>query len=287
MRVQQLLKNAAAVLAEAGVEESRLEAELLLQGFLNVSRSRLFLLYDKQVEPVQKQRFHELLFRRCRREPLQYILGSCEFWSLDFYVAPAVLIPRPETEFLLEHVFSTLALERDIPEFKVLDLCTGSGVIAVVLAREFDHAAVTAADYSHDALSLAQKNIVRHGLTDRINLVCADLLTSFKIGQVFDVIVTNPPYVIAGDLPGLEPEVRDWEPELALSGGKSGMDVIDRICRGAVHHLKPGGWLFMEIGADLEEPVEKTFSSSGRYEQVGIVQDWAGRPRVLQAKFVK
>ena len=287
MRVQQLLKNAAAVLTGAGVEESCLEAELLLQGCLNVSRSRLFLLFDQQVDPVQEQRFHEFLFRRCRREPLQYILGSCEFWSLDFYVTPAVLIPRPETEFLLEHMFSTLALERDIPELKVLDLCTGSGVIAVVLARELVHAAVTAADYSPDALALARKNIARHGLAERINLVCADLLNSFRSEQVFDVIVTNPPYVIAGDLPGLEPEVRDWEPEMALSGGKSGMDVIERICRGAVHHLKSGGWLFMEIGADLEEPVEYIFTSSGRYEQVRIVQDWAGRPRVLQAKFVE
>lgn len=286
MRVQQLLKNAADVLSGAGFDECRLEAELLLQGCLNVSRSRLFLLYDQQVDPEQEQLFNEFVFRRCRREPLQYILGCCEFWSLDFYVTPAVLIPRPETEFLLEHMFSTLVLERDIPGLKVLDLCTGSGVIAVVLAREYNHAAVTAADYSPDALTLAQKNIARHGLAERINLICADLFTSFRIDQVFDVIVTNPPYVIAGDLPGLEPEVRDWEPELALSGGKSGMDIIEKICRDAVHHLKPGGWLFMEIGADLEEPVEYTFTSSGRYEQVRIVQDWAGRPRVLQAKFV-
>lgn len=285
MRVQQLLKNAAAELAEAGVEESRLEAELLLQGCLNISRTRLFLFHDQQVDPVQEHLFYELLFRRCCREPLQHILGSCEFWSLDFYVTPAALIPRPETEFLLEHMFSTLVLERDTAGLKVLDLCTGSGVIAVVLAREFDHAEVTAADYSPDALALARKNIVRHDLTERINLVCADLLTSFRIEQVFDVIVTNPPYVIAGDLPGLEPEVRDWEPELALSGGKTGMDVIERICHGAVQHLKSGGWLFMEIGADLEEPVEYTFRSSGRYEQVRIVKDWAGRPRVLQAQF--
>ncbi|MEA2114181.1 MAG: peptide chain release factor N(5)-glutamine methyltransferase, partial [Thermodesulfobacteriota bacterium] len=246
MQVQQLLKTAAAALAEAGVEDSKLEAELLLRDCLGVSRSRLFLLSDQQVKPKLEQRFQELLVRRCRREPLQYILGSCEFWSLEFHVAPAVLIPRPETEFLLEHVFSTLDLEREVSELIILDLCTGSGVIGVILAREFDHAAVTAVDYSPDALAVARKNIALHGLNERINLVCADLLTGFRPDQVFDVIVTNPPYVKVCDLSGLEPEVRDWEPELALSGGKTGMNVINRICGEAFHHLKPGGWLFME-----------------------------------------
>lgn len=286
MQVHQLLKTAAVSLAEAGVEESRLEAELLLQGCLGVSRSRLFLLHDQQVESEQEQRFQEFLSRRCLREPLQYILGSCEFWSLEFYVTPAVLIPRPETEFLLEHVFSTLARDRGRSARNFLDLCTGSGVIAVVVAREFEQATVTAVDYSLDALAVARKNIDRYGLAERIDLVCADLLTPFRDEGVFDVIVSNPPYVIAGDLPGLEPEVRDWEPELALSGGETGMDVIDRICRGAVHHLKPGGWLFMEIGADIGEPVAHVFTASSRYEQVKVVQDWAGRPRVLQAKVV-
>jgi release factor glutamine methyltransferase len=283
MQVQQLLKTAAATLAEAGVEDSRLEAELLLRDCLGMPRSHLFLLHDQQVKPKLEQRFQQYVTRRYRREPLQYILGSCEFWSLDFHVAPAVLIPRPETEFLLEHVFSTLGFERDLPELKILDLCTGSGVVGVVLAMEFDHAAVTAVDYSPDALAVAQENIVYHGLEERINLVCADLLIGFRPDQVFDVIVTNPPYVKACDLSGLEPEVRDWEPELALSGGETGMDVINRICDDACYHLKPGGWLFMEIGADIGDQVKHLFTASERYEQVKIVNDWAGRPRVLQA----
>ncbi|MBW1750004.1 MAG: peptide chain release factor N(5)-glutamine methyltransferase [Deltaproteobacteria bacterium] len=283
MQVQQLLKTAAATLAEAGVEDSRLEAELLLRDCLGVPRSHLFLLHDQQVKPKLEQRFQEYITRRYRREPLQYILGSCEFWSLDFHVDPAVLIPRPETEFLLEHVFFTLGFKRDLPGLKILDLCTGSGVVGVVLAMEFDHAAVTAVDYSPDALAVARENIVYHGLEERINLVCADLLIGFKSDQVFDVIVTNPPYVKACDLSGLEPEVRDWEPELALSGGETGMDVINRICDDACCYLKPGGWLFMEIGADIGAQVKHVFAASERYEQVKIVNDWAGRPRVLQA----
>ena len=287
MQVQQLLKIAVAALADAGVGDSKLEAELLLRDCLGVSRSRLFLLHDQLVKPNLEQQFQDVLSRRCRREPLQYILGNCEFWSLDFHVAPAVLIPRPETEFLLEHVFSTLDSERDSSELTILDLCTGSGVVGVVLAIEYDHSVVTAVDYSLDALAVARKNIVRHDLEERINLVCADLLTCFRPDQVFDVIVTNPPYVKDCDLSGLEPEVREWEPELALSGGETGMDVINRICEEAFHHLKPGGWLFMEIGADIGEQVEHVFAASNRYEQVSVMQDWAGRPRVLQAKLVE
>jgi len=285
MQVHQLLKTAASALEEAGIEESRLEAELLLQGCLGVSGSHLFLLHDQRVDSQVEQQFQHCLSRRCGREPLQYIQGSCEFWSLDFQVTPAVLIPRPETEFLLEHTLSTLArVQPQRAPRHILDLCTGSGVIAVVLAREFAGAAVTAVDCSRQALQIARKNIVCHGLAERIDLVCADLLTSFRPAVFFDLIVTNPPYVLSGDLAGLEPEVRDWEPVLALSGGKTGLDSIDRICRDAALHLQPGGWLFMEIGADIGEPVARIFTASGRYDQVRIIRDWAGRPRVLQAE---
>ena len=287
MQVQKLLKTAGAELASVGIEQAGLEAQLLVQACLNITRSELFLSYDRSVTPVQEERFFALLSRRCEREPLQYILGSCEFWSLEFYVTPAVLIPRPETEFLLEHVFATLAGEQDSTVENILDLCTGSGVIAVVLGHELEHTVVTAVDCSPDALAVAEKNIARHHLAGRINLVCADLLTSFTMENSFDLIVTNPPYVIADDLAGLEPEVRDWEPELALSGGKTGMDLIDRICQSCVRHLKPGGWLFMEIGADIEEPVLSVFRSAGSYERVKVVRDWSGRPRVLQAKSIE
>ena len=283
MRVQQLLNHASAELTEAGVEDSRLEAELLLRGCLGVSRSRLFLIADQSIAPDQQQQFQEMLSRRCQREPLQYILGSCEFWSLDFFVTPAVLIPRPETEFLLEHVFFILTSEKKKPK-KVLDLCAGSGIISVVLAKELEQVAVVAVDCFQDTLAVAQKNSRQHGVEDRVYPVCADLLSCFRPKPIFDLIVTNPPYVKAGDLPELEPEVRDWEPEAALSGGATGMDIIERICRDAPCLLKPEGWLFMEIGADIGEQVEQTFTTSGKYEQVKVLPDWAGKPRVLQAK---
>ncbi|MDU9049465.1 MAG: peptide chain release factor N(5)-glutamine methyltransferase [Candidatus Electrothrix sp. Rat3] len=282
--IHQLLTTATTSLTEAGLEDSALEAELLLRHCLNVSRSKLFLLHDQPVDQEQERRFQELLQRRCQREPLQYIIGSCEFWSLDFLVSPAVLIPRPETEFLLEHCFSTLQHNASGQPQRVLDLCTGSGIIATILAKEFPCSKVIATDFSQEALELAWKNISSYHLNERVHLLQADLLTAFSCTPLFDLIVTNPPYVKAGDIPTLEPEVRDWEPHLALSGGNTGLDCVTRICRDAKPLLQPGGWLFMEIGADIGQEVEQVFLEAGGYEQVKVVPDWAGLPRVLQAR---
>ena len=284
MQVQQLLNNAAAALAGAGIAENRQEAELLLLTCLGLSRSGLFLLQDEQLTSEQESRFQDFLLRRCNREPLQYIASTCEFWSLEFTVNPAVLIPRPETEFLLDHALATLVAEANEQPKKILDLCTGSGVIGIVLAKELEQAAVTAVDYSLDALAVARENVTSHGMDDRVQLIAADLFTCFRPDHAFDLIVSNPPYVKAGDLAGLEPEVRDWEPELALTGGKDGMAVIDRICLAGLHHLRPGGWIFMEIGADISESVATVFMETGGYQQVKIINDWSDRPRVLQAQ---
>lgn len=282
MKMRQLLKDAAAALAEAGVEDSALEAELLLRHGLGLSRSGLFLRQQETLLPEQAEQLQAFLVRRCQREPLQHIIGSCEFWGMDFLVSPSVLIPRPETEFLLEHVLSTLANKE--PPRLVLDLCTGSGVIAAVLAKELPEAEVTASDYSLDALAVAQTNLRRHGLEDRVRLLCADLLAAFRPEPLFDLIVSNPPYIKAGDIPALQPEVRDWEPHLALSGGPSGMEIIELICAQAAPLLRPSGWLFMEIGADIAAETEAALRRKGIYEQIKVLPDWAGRPRVAQGR---
>jgi release factor glutamine methyltransferase len=200
---------------------------------------------------------------------------------MDFHVSPAALIPRPETEFLLDHVLSALSQNHFHPQH-VLDLCTGSGVIAAVLAKELPSAAVTASDCSWDALAVARRNLLRHNVAERVRLLCADLLTAFPTAPLFDLIVSNPPYIKAGDLSGLQAEVRDWEPHSALSGGVSGMEIIETICTKAADVLRPGGWLFMEIGADLSEETEQALRQAGCYEQIRIVPDWAGRPRAAQ-----
>ncbi len=282
MQISQLVKETAAALAQAGVEDSALEAELLLRHCLSLSRSGLFLRQHESMPPEQAEQLQAFLVRRCRREPLQHIIGSCEFWGMEFLVSPAVLIPRPETEFLLEHVLSTLPQE----PHQVLDLCTGSGIIAAVLAKELPAATVTASDCSLAALAVAQANLRRHGLENRVRLLCADLLAAFSPAPLFDLIVSNPPYIKAGDIPALQPEVRDWEPHLALSGGPSGMDAISLICTAAAARLRPTGWLFLEIGADLGGAVEQALLDAGCWEQVRILPDWAGKPRVAQGRLV-
>ncbi len=283
MQIHELRNTAAAALEQAGVEDAALEAELLVRHCLGLSRTSLFLRQQELVPTDSIQYFQECLRRRCQREPLQHITGTCEFWSMDFHVSPAVLIPRPETEFLLEHVLRTLSQNHFQPRH-VLDLCTGSGVIATVLAKELPAAAVTASDCSQDALAVARRNLLRHNMTERVQLLCADLLTAFSAAPFFDLIVSNPPYIKAGDLPGLQAEVLDWEPHLALSGGSSGMEVIEIICTKAAACLRPGGWLFMEIGADLGAETEQVLRQAGCYEQVRIVPDWAGRPRAAQGR---
>jgi release factor glutamine methyltransferase len=283
MQVHQLLTSGAAALAHAQVEESHLEAELLLRHCLGVSRSGLFLLHNTPVEPEQERLFRALLQRRCAREPLQHIIGTCEFWGMDFLVSQDALIPRPETEFLLEHALAVLRAEKSQPQ-QILDLCTGSGVIATVLAKELPQATVTAVDCSLSALQLAQRNISHHQLDGRVQLLCADLLTAFSQATRFDLIISNPPYIKAGDISNLQPEVRDWEPHLALSGGDSGMKVIDLLCAQAAQHLRPNAWLFMEIGADIGIETEQALLRDGLYEQVQIVNDWSGRPRIGQGR---
>jgi release factor glutamine methyltransferase len=281
--VHQLLKSVACALSEAGIEDAAIEAELLLRHCLSVSRSGLFLLHNQPITPEQKAHCTELLRRRCLREPLQYILGSCEFWSLDFLVTPAVLIPRPETEFLLHHVFSTLAAVQHRPQH-ALDLCTGSGVIAVTLAVELPAASLVATDCDKQALAVAQSNIRHHGMIDRIQLLCADLFHCFQDAAMFDLIVSNPPYIKSADIATLQPEVRDWEPHRALSGGSTGMDRVEAICAEAAARLRPKGWLFMEIGADIGAETERALTAAGQYEAIRIIPDWAGHPRVAQAR---
>jgi release factor glutamine methyltransferase len=279
MQVHQLLTSGAAALAHAQVEDSHLEAELLLRHCLGVSRSGLFLLHNTSVESEQEQLFCALLQRRCAREPLQHIIGTCEFWGMDFLVSQDALIPRPETEFLLEHALAVLRADKSQPQ-QILDLCTGSGVIATVLAKELPLATVIAVDCSLPALRLAQRNVSHHQLDGRVHLLCADLLAALSQAMRFDLIISNPPYIKAGDIPNLQPEVRDWEPHLALSGGDSGVKVIDLLCAQAAQHLQPNTWLFMEIGADIGTETEQALLRDGLYEQVQIVHDWSGRPRI-------
>lgn len=282
MHISELLDDAARKLEMAGIESPQVDARLLLQSVTGLTRSALFLQGDASVDQDEEQAYSELVRQRCNRIPVQHLLGRTEFWSLDFIVTSDVLIPRPETEFVLEHLLSVIGPSSR--HYRALDLCTGSGVIAVVLAKELK-CMVTATDISPKALVIAQRNIRQLGVTDQVMLIGSDLFSSLAPTHQYDVIVSNPPYIAEGQIVKLAPEVSRREPRIALSGGESGTDIIERIAADAHLYLKPGGWLFLEIGSDQQQVVTDIFrSSKSGYSQVTTQTDWAGRPRVLQAR---
>lgn len=284
MIIDDLLSVAAGQLARAGVAEADLDARLLFQHLTGMNRSQLVLHGRQAVAADLAAQYRQLIDRRSQRVPLHYLTGSREFWSLDFTVSPAVLIPRPETEFLLTRALALVPAKSGC--LRVLDLCTGSGVIAVVLAKELG-CPVVAVDISPPALAVAAENLRRHQLTDQVTLVGSDLFAGLDPGRRFDLIVSNPPYVADGELEGLEPEVTEAEPRLALSGGASGLEVIARIAVEAEGFLQPGGWILLEIGAGQKASVTALFSAAERhYQGVRVIDDWSGRPRVLQARYL-
>lgn len=287
MRLTELLTFASKELEGAEIVEHELEARLLLEACLRKTRTEIFLDGQMEVSPVQQQHFLDLVARRKTREPVAYILGVQEFWSMPFTVTPAVLIPRPETEFLLERVLA-LADRKNLLRGRILDLCCGSGVIAAVLAKETGQR-IIGSDISKIALEVAMKNLHRHHLSGLVDLVQSDLFTAFQPAGAFALVVANPPYVSSFDLHNsLEPEVAWYEPGLALDGGEMGLEIICGIRRELPNLLCPGGQFFMEIGADQGDAARRLFyqelEDSPGFQQVDILVDYAGRDRVLHAR---
>ena len=285
MQFVQLYENTVSKLSQAGIDDAAVDVFLLFEFCFGLTRSQLFLHGANEVPAQDLAGFQLVLDRRLSREPLQYITGTREFWSLDFIVSPAVLIPRPETEFVLDTVLATLK-KHGYDLGPVLDMCTGSSVIAVVLTRELAAENVVAVDSYTNALLIAKQNICKFGLEEKITLICSDLFTALREYKQYEVIVANPPYISEADIIGLQPEVRDWEPRSALTGGPEGLDLIERIADQAYRYLVPGGWLFIEIGSDQSEKVNRLFTchESKEYENVAIMSDWSGHPRLLQAR---
>jgi release factor glutamine methyltransferase len=274
----------AKALDQAGLENSRLDAEVLLRHTLDMEREQLYMNGDATISPGQEAKFRELVARRSRREPVAYITGHKEFWSLDFLVTPAVLIPRPETELLVEVALRyarQLAIESSV---KVLDIGTGSGAISVCLAKELAAAQIVAVDISPVALAVARVNAERHGVADRIRFLPGDLFAPLKPPpKTFDLIVSNPPYIRSGELSMLAPEIHGWEPMIALDGGPDGLDTCRRIIEESHTYLTTGGSLVLEIGADMASDVAELFSRSSCYGPVSVYQDCAGKDRVIAA----
>jgi len=276
--VLKVLQWTAGYLREKGVEEGRLDAELLLSDALGLDRVGLYLNYDRPLTAAELALFRKGVSRRARREPLQYILGRVEFWSLPFVVNPAVLIPRPDTEILVEE-----ALKRASAGAAILDVGTGSGAIAVALAHELPEAAVEGVDISPEALEVASENARRNGVDGRVRFRKTDL-GSLPEGP-FDLIVSNPPYIPGGELVALMPEVRDFEPRLALDGGGDGLDCYRLLAHQAPSRLRSGGWLLLETGVGQASAVQKLLAEAGLLD-VFSRNDYAGIPRVVGGKAV-
>jgi release factor glutamine methyltransferase len=275
------MTEGAQFLGAAGIQSARLDAEVLLRHVLDMEKSEFYLNGDDVLKIEEEKRFQELLHRRAAREPIAYITGRKEFWSLDFLVSTGVLIPRPETERLVEVALKHLELAGS--KTRILDLGTGSGAIAVCLATERLAAEICAVDISLSALGVARMNAKRHGVWEKVHFLHGDLFQPIEAGKRFHLIVSNPPYIRSGEMATLAPDVREWEPALALDGGSDGLDFYRRIIGGAHRYLEPGGAIVMEISADMAESVAALFDRYGYYEEVSVYQDYAGSDRVVAA----
>lgn len=283
MKVRELYNQTVSRLRQGNILEGTLEAELLLRFFLDLSRVDLFL-DDRELSPLELEEFEALVVRRLAREPLAYIIGEQEFWSLPFEVTPSVLIPRPETELLIEQVIK-LVEEPAGFSGNILELGVGSGIISTVLALEFPKVDVVAIDLSVEALAVAARNIKRHGVAGRVSLVNGDWLEPLCQEDNFDFIVSNPPYV-AGQVRGdLQPEL-GFEPDLALYAGDDGADAYQLIIPSCGDYLNSGGYVLFEIGADQEQMICDLFMATPSLDLVEIVKDYAGLPRIALAKAV-
>ena len=272
-------------LAAAGVDSPRLDAELLLAHCLAMTREQLVGAGDLPLTLAAARGFEILLGRRLQREPLAYITGKQEFWSLDFLVTPDILIPRPETERLVE--VALLCAERfsATKPLRIADLCTGSGALAVSLATELPTAQFYATDISAAVLQIGRANAELHHVAERIEFFAGDLFDVQGLRRSsFDLIVSNPPYVRRADIVTLAREVSQWEPRAALDGGVDGCDFYRRIAAAAPDYLAEQGALALEIGADMASDVCAICAETGRYREIQIFQDYAGRDRVVLAR---
>ncbi len=263
-----------------GVRSPRLDAEVLLAYLLGTDRVGLYLDHDKPLKEEELAAFREMIQRRIAGEPVAYITGEKEFWSLSFKVTPACLIPRPETEVLVEEAIRAAA---DAPHpLRILDIGTGCGAVAIALAKELEESEVWATDRSPYALEVAKENVERHGVGDRVRLVEADLFPKDE-GQ-FSLIVSNPPYIPTEEVLRLDPEVRDYEPLEALDGGPDGLRYLRRIAEGAPLRLRPGGWLLLEVGKGQAEEVQRILVREG-FSPVETVRDYTGVKRVVKGRW--
>jgi release factor glutamine methyltransferase len=280
--IGRLLDWTADFLAKKGSEYPRLDTEVLLAHTLDCRRIELYTRYDEPASDEARVRFRALVRQRVEGCPVAYLVGRKEFFALEFEVSPAVLIPRPESEFV---VMECLRLAKDVPRPRVLDLGTGSGNIAIAVAQQHAGVQATAIDLSPDALTLAARNAARHGVAERVRFLAGDLYAPLPANERFDFVLSNPPYIAREQLDQLPVGVRHYEPRLALDGGPGGYVVFERLLAQAGEYLEPGGSLIVEIGAPQEGPARQRIEANGSFELAETIHDYSGHPRVLSARW--
>ncbi len=293
MRLLELLGKSTAYLEKAGIDDALADAEMLVFHIVNMDRLDAYI-DNPEIKSADSAKVRRLLQRRIKGEPVQYIIGHIEFLGLTIRVGKGVLIPRPETELLVEEVIktvkskalSTKSSEKNSSRFTahalrtLLDLCTGTGCIALSLAKKFPVAKVYGTDLSKDTLVYARKNAMANNIKN-VRFSQGSLFDAVK-GKKFDIITANPPYIRRDEIETLQPEIRDWEPVAALDGGADGMDFYRAILSAASGHLNPNGLIFLEIGYDQAEGVQKIARSAG-FKEITVIKDYAGIGRILVA----
>ncbi len=282
--IQKLLNWITEYFTDKGLDSPRLSAELLLSGVLAMKRIELYTQFDRPVAGQQLDRLHDLVKRAGQSEPVAYLVGKTEFYSLEFDITPACLIPRPETELLAERAIEFLRT-RSGTQF-VCDLCTGCGCIAIAIAKNFHDARLIATDVCDAALNVAAQNIEKYQLKDRIQLLCGDLFEPIMPQldvEKFDLIVCNPPYVSAVEFEALDKNVKDYEPELALFAGEDGLDVYRRIVERVDSFLKSDAALMLEIGYSQGQVVKELLEQAGCFTEITIEKDFNDNDRIATA----
>ena len=286
---KELLEEGYQILNSAGIEEARLDAWLLLEFAADIKRAWYYAHMDETAETAVAERYRQLCEKRAQHIPLQHLTGQAYFMGYEFYVDDRVLVPRQDTETLVEAAISHL---RELPAPKILDMCTGSGCILLSLLMELPQASGTGADVSVDALEVAKENTRRLGLEKRAELVQSDLFSadyfeknSRKKCMEYDMLISNPPYIRTADIDGLMDEVRLHDPRLALDGKADGLYFYEKITEQAGKYLKPGGWLIYEIGCDQGKDVAEIMKKKG-FIQIEVKKDLAGLDRIVEGRML-
>jgi release factor glutamine methyltransferase len=281
MQLKQAVDSAYQLFVASDVPSPRLNAELLMMFVLGCERAHLYAHPERELTAEERREYNEVVCERASGCPTQYITGHQEFWGLDMLVSPAVLIPRPETEHVVETVLELVKKMAPEEKLRLVDIGTGSGCIALALASELPQAEIHACDISTDALEMARINGARLALEQRVSFRQSDLLSAYP-GEIFDLVISNPPYVGECEADKVQKQVREHEPRIAVFSGTEGMDAYRRLVPQAGQHLRPGGWFVAEIGFSTEKKIKELLSA---WQDVQVIPDLQGIPRVVAARW--